>query len=380
MNFKKTFSSIAIAIGIALLGAAPVQALPSTTSWIDAGLNEMVRFTGPLTTSISGKGFTGRTGTIDVQKPAGGTVLAAYLTSTSNSNLLSDGPNDLKINGQLVTYSHIAKTTVNWGFSSYFAEVTNLVKSDIDAASAGIVSIPLDEGTNYNNGSTDGEELVVIFNDPAKTNNFSSVVIVFGSARQAGDTFTMNFPALTDLSTQSATLSLGIGYSMQTPSNRAQHSEVKIATSSATTPVTVTQTAGGSDDGSNQNGALITVGGIGDSLDVPALNSTANDDELYGLNSFLVNGDSSITIQTFNSSLDDNVFQAVLVLEGVVIDGAVPLGVASQSSNSVTPSTEINTLANTGMRKSLFQASIILGFSLIILGGFMVFARKMTKE
>jgi hypothetical protein len=350
---KKLVALVLSVVAFVFLGTQSAVALPTTTSWTNGRLNEMVRYTGPLTTSISGTGFLTQTGNISVEKPAGGTVIAAFLTSASN--VAAATPTDVKINGQTVTYSHRANTTVGWNFANYFADVTALVKPDIDAHAAGTFTLPLDEGTSPGSGALDGEELVVIFNDPAKINTPTTVVVVFGSARQSGDSFTLNFPALTDLSRQSATLSLGISFSSQSAGNRSQQSNIKMSTSSRSTLEWISQTAGGQNDGTGSDGALITVGGIGDSLALPALNTTADDDELYGLGSFLTQGDTSITINTVNASLNDNVFQAVLVLDGVQATGAVSVGDPVQStipapsvSTPTTPASTPVALAKTG--------------------------------
>lgn len=337
---KKKFTFALALLAALSFGVQSAQALPATTSWTDGGLNEMIRFTGPLTTSISGKGFLTQTSTMSVVKPTGGTVIAAYLTTVSNQS--ANAPTDVKLNNQNVTYSHTAKTTTGWNFANFFADVTSLVKPTLDAASAGSVSIAIDEGTELGTSAIDGQELVVIFNDPAKVNNPSSVVIAFGAARQSGDSFTLNFPALTNLGTQTATLSLGIAFSWQSAGNKSQQSNIKVSTSSQSTLQWVSQTAGGQNDGTNSDGALITVGDSGDSTALPELTETAEDDELYGLGSFLAVGDTSITINTENSSLNDNVFQAVLILDGVQVDGAESVGDPVESSENN------EGLANTG--------------------------------
>ena len=101
-----------------------------------------------------------------------------------------------------------------------------------------------------------------------------------------------------------AIMSLGISYGYQ-PSG--QYTQVDINGQRLTT------SAGGQDDGYSSNGGLITAGGIGDSILNPpdpfATRMGYNyDDELYSLNSFLNNGDTSISIATRNPSADDNVF------------------------------------------------------------------------
>ena len=82
----------------------------------------------------------------------------------------------------------------------------------------------------------------------------------------------------------------------------------------------MTTWAGGNDDGADANGALITVGGVGDSTANPPdpllkpVFDRRYDDELYSLLPFVANGDTQITVHTQNPSSDDNVFFAALEL------------------------------------------------------------------
>ena len=75
--------------------------------------------------------------------------------------------------------------------------------------------------------------------------------------------------------------------------------------------------AGNFDDGLAGNGALITVGGVGDSTNNPTdatstTSPTGEDDELYNLKPLMQQGDATLTIDTENPSGDDNLFLAVI--------------------------------------------------------------------
>ncbi len=395
---KRILAIVLASLGFIFVGAGAAHAttptLPATTSWTNAGLQEMLRISGPITVSVDGAGFTTRTGTIQVDKPANSTVIAAYLTSAVTMD--ATAPSGVTLEGQAVTFSHTAHSGY---FYNYFSDVTSIVQPLIDAAGAGTTSLTIDEGAVApTTGSNDGEELVVIFNDPAKP--VSSVILAFGASQSAGDSFSMNFPALTNMNFQHATLSLGIGFSYQV-ANRSQQTDVKVSTSSNSSPQWVSQTAGGQDDGQASNGALLTVGGIGDSTDLPALTTTANDDEFYSLDSFLTLGDSSLTFNTRNASADDNVFQAVLYLEGVAVDGAVTVGSAptvtvppSNPTSTPTPSASASASATptaTAAAKPVLAqtgASPLVSTGITLLGGLLVAAgiavylvsmRKKTK-
>lgn len=378
---KKLIFGAIVALSAALLVPTSAQAnptLPAPQTWTNVPLQEMLRVSGNISLSISGSGFLSQTGTIAVEKPANSTVIAAYLTSATWTR--QNDPS-VTLEGQPVTFTHHAES-VTYPFKNHFADVTSLVKNTIDTHAPGTFTLSLDEGTSpLTSASVDGEELVVIFEDPSK--GASTAIIMFGASPSDVDSsFSVSFPALSDLTAQKATLSLGIGFSNQSNGIAAQSSSVKISTNSQPTLQTVSTTAGGGDDGANTAGGLITVGGIGDSLALPA-NSSAIDDELYGLNSFLAAGDTSLTLTTRSpNSAADNVFQAVFYFEGVAAQGAVATQAGSNVApvNNNTPSSAAPELANTGMNNSLFMASGALGMSLIILGGVMIYARRMQSN
>ncbi len=321
-KFLTALATAAIVFCFPIAAFATPPALPSTTSWTNAGLQEMVRFSGPLSVSIDGAGFS-QTGSIQVDKPANSTVIAAYLTSalTTSSTTMPA----VTLEGSNVTFTHMASQSSGSSFVNHFADVTSIVKPIIDNAAAGISTLSLTESA-VDTGINDGEELVVIFDDPAKP--ASSVILMFGASRTSGDSFAFNFPAITDLNAQIPTLSVGIGFSYQSAGNRSQQSDIKLSTTSVPSLQAISLTAGGQDDGAGANGALITVGGIGDSTALPGLSANDDDDELYGLSSFLSVGDTNLTLNTRNASGNDNLFQAVLYFEGVTVAGATAVGSA----------------------------------------------------
>ena len=386
---KKVLLGLLLALGLAFSNsgvALATPALPSTTSWSDAGLQEMVRFSGPISVSQSGAGFTTQTGQIQVEKPANSTVIAAYLTAAVTNS--STTPSGVTINSQAVSFTHTATATGGTAFTNWFADVTTQVKSTIDAASAGSLLLAIDEGTNPGTSRIDGQELVVVFDDPAKP--ASTVIIMFGASRSAGDSFSFSFPAITDLSAQIPTLSLGIGFSAQSGGNRTQSSTVQLSTSSNSALQYISKTAGDCEDGALANGALITVGGIGNSRDFPGSSTTANDDELYGLESFIALGDTSITLTTRNATGDDNLFQSVLYFEGVVVTGSVVVGSAptvfvgpapsspapSSPTPTITTQTSSAALADTGMNQIQLTSWGIFGIAIVGLGIGILISRK----
>lgn len=113
-------------------------------------------------------------------------------------------------------------------------------------------------------------------------------------------------------------MSLGISYSHQ------EGGEQQFSTVSVNGNL-MTSAAGGEDDGLPENGALLTVGGDGDSIADPAdpmapPTNARSDDELYDLKPFVQDGATEIHVATDNSSNDDNVFLATFISNPPVTD------------------------------------------------------------
>lgn len=274
---------------------------------------------GQVTLSLDAAGtndYAGRT--IRVDKPDGATVRKAFLfaASTGFTEYVPTG-GDVTLDGH--AFSWIPGDTIWNGIDSVnvAADVTTLVKSKIDAAPAGEVDFNVNEPRNTYN--MDGEILAVVFDDPSAPVT-NSVTLMYGAQDTSGDSFDVSFGSPLDTSDPNLALdlSLGISYGFQPD---GQYSEVDVNGNE------MTSSAGGQDDGEGENGALITVGGIGDSNDNPP-DPTATDDtclsaegdpaprcddELYSLLPFVSNGDTGLTIDTYNPSADDNIFFAALV-------------------------------------------------------------------
>lgn len=260
--------------------------------------------------------------TIRVQKPAGATVRRAFVAAAStgfSGRRLNNG--DVTLDG--VGFAWAISTPSSISSWNHWAEVTTLVKPKIDAAAPGIVSFNVGE---VNTTGIDGEILAVIFDDPSQTTS-NTVILLFGAQNIAGDTFNIALGSpINKADPQLAIdLSLGISFGFQTPGNTVQHSIVNV------NGQRLTSLAGGQDDGQGANGALITVGGIGDSNDNPPpfdlSTGPREDDELYNLLPFVANGATSITVFSQNPSNDDNILFAALNLraaaaivgEGIVL-------------------------------------------------------------
>ena len=302
--------------------------------------------TGKVSLSTDGLGvYPGTSGTIQVQKPsASATVRKAFMVAaTTGFTGYKLAAGDIKIDGSNFVWS--IETSSSIGSWNYWGEVTNIVKSKIDAAPVGRVDFTI---TESNTGPIDGELLAVIFDDPSQATD-NTVVLLFGAQDIAGDTFHIGLasPLTADNLAHPLDMSLGISYSYQIGSQ--QYSIVNVNGQRMTT------SSGGEDDGDHTNGALFTVGGLDDSDANPA-NPLAlpngnwrYDDELYNLNPFVNVGDTTINVFTQNPSTDDNIFFAALNLQATtaVVGEGVVLAPATATNIVGTSHTVTATLQDT---------------------------------
>ena len=280
--------------------AMATSKLSTPTRSIDPEITE----TGLISLSIDGLGTMSSAGTIQVEKPAGATVRSAYMAAADVGGRcggpLPDGA--VKINGNNVNWDSHDPVNAN----SAWSDVTAIVKPIVDVAPAGIVGLTITE-TRY----LDGSILAVIFDDLGQTTD-NTIVLLFGAQDIGGDTFAIGLAEPIDTSDPNLVLdmSLGISYGYQ---GTGQYSIVDVNSNRLTT------SAGGQDDGYDDNGGLLTVGGIGDSNNNPANpyakpTGPRSDDELYNLIPFVSDGDTSISAYTRNPSHNDNIFFASLFL------------------------------------------------------------------
>jgi hypothetical protein len=304
---------------------------------VDRDLNTVIiTESGFITLSADGLGTVNSSGLIQVDKPsAGATVRAAYLAAAStgfSGYAIPDGC--IALDGTGVSW--FSSTPSGIFSQNHFANVTAIVAPVLNAASAGITSLVIDECDTWN---IDGSALYVIFDDPATT-VFRTAVIAFGAQSTTGDTFAIGFGQPVDMSLNPV-IEMGLAISFGYARGTCQTSFVDVNGSR------LTSSAGGNDDGEDNNGALITVGGIGDLLANPADpfhedpcvfdDFTLYDDERYNIAGFVNDGDTGMSATTFNPSNDDNIFVAHLLLDfaAVVGEGAV-----------LTPSDAVNCLCD----------------------------------
>jgi len=255
------------------------------------------------------------------------TVRAAFLY---NVTVFGGSPlsTQATLGGSPVTLSLLPgtdPTLVN--LQTYRADVTSIVAALVNGA-PGVTRIPVTALTT--NPESDGLALVVVFAS-AGIDPSQSVAILDGG--QAGPTlqttaFSLAGPLNKNIPNFNAVLSLGIQFSDQDVLGHAC-GQVPSFAQFSTVDVNGTRLsscAGASDDGALTDGTLITVGGVGDSTANPSdpfcragnPNCSTTDDELYGIEGFLKQGDTQVRITTANPSNDDSIFLAILQLTAAI--------------------------------------------------------------
>jgi len=306
----RSHANTAILLGLALAGATFTGPAP-------ASLMTFKTYTGNVGYSSDGFGSIDQSGTISASVPIGSTVVAAYLYSaTFNSPGFAGGT----LNGTALSYEPaVINTDACCALASQRMDVTSIVKPIIDGGPGGIYNFPLTE----TDSTQDGEALVVVYTNPALST--ATFGILDGFARTSGDTTAINFAKPLDPSDAGffAEMFLGDGFSCC-----GQMSTV------AVNGTTITQAAGNNDDsvdGFASNGNLITVGGFDDPYS-SLLPSYDADHERYDLVPYITAGDTSITVNTFNSSADDNIFLAGFYVTGIASINEPPTGVPEPGS------------------------------------------------
>lgn len=159
-----------------------------------AGLQMVVNARGLISASVDASGSLISEGELTVDKPAGATVREAYLAYATTGFTNTPLAEPLVLAGQEVPLTQRVATGIE--SYNYFAEVTEAVAPLVDAAPAGEVAVPVTESQT---GLTDGEVLVVVFDDPAVTAP-RSVTVQYGALSPAGDTYSVHLASPIDLS------------------------------------------------------------------------------------------------------------------------------------------------------------------------------------
>lgn len=313
--------------------------LRATIDSQDGGLQPFYSEIGNLTLSVDGLGTNDQGGAIRVVKPAGATVSRAFLFAASTGYSGYDPTSGtITVDDQTVEWDSTKTVASGIGSVNAAADVTSLLASKLDSAAPGEVEVAVDEGSS---GYLDGEVLAVIWQDPSA--KARTIMLMYGALAPSGDQFAIGLgEPLKPSSTARMSLGISFGYQVE-GSSTGQFSTVSV------NGTRVSSAAGGYDDGEAANGALLTVGGIGDDPANPAdpeagddcgLGS-ACDDELYDLKAIAGVGAQSFTVATSNPSNDDNIFFAAIDVAGVTanVNAGItlsPSGTTSQILHSHT--------------------------------------------
>lgn len=293
--------------GYLFLAVALSMTLFAQSAW--AALTVFQTYTGNYDVSTDGFGSTSNSGTISADVPVGATVVAAYLYSATYGGISTPSPlGTVTLNGTAVTFdtnyvNPIPPSLPNW-FNTGRSDVTSIVAPIINSGPGGIYNFTITESED----TTDGEALVVVYSLSSLPT--ATITVLDGGASLAGDTTTINFADPLNPSDPGFFAEMRIGNSFSCCDQ----------TSTITVNGTqITVNAGNNDDsadGSEANGNLITVGGIGDPFS-PMNPSYGDDHERYNLVPLINVGDTSIVINTVNPSNDDNIFLLVGRFSGV---------------------------------------------------------------
>lgn len=290
-------------LGVAAFPPGPTAALSAQTTPPEAeGLGVIFNERGRVSLSMDALGMSSTTGQVTIDKPAGATVRRAVLFAATTGFLGYDLAAPIGLDGVGVAMDHRVPSTIS--SFNYWTDVTSQLRGKVDSHPAGPVSFTVDEPDSF---FVDGTALAVVFDDPTVTST-RSVALMFGALKTTGDLFTIRLEQPFS-ATSALEMALGISYGHQ---GTGQYSTVTV------NDRPLTSSAGGQDDGEEANGALITVGGVGDSsgnpIDPLALPTGArSDDERYDLRPFIPVGTTTVSVATQNPSNDDNIFLAAFV-------------------------------------------------------------------
>jgi hypothetical protein len=286
--------------------------------------------TGRLSVSADAGGSNTSTYGVGVQKPnAAARVRRAFLlaasTGFSNHRIAN---NEIRLNGVGINWAGSVRSGINsW---NHEADVTAILKPTIDGSPSGRLQVNVTENSSL---LVDGVILVVVFDDASQSSD-STVSLLFGAQNPGGDSFSVNLAQpITPGPSARFNMGLGISFGAQCPGAPGiQYSRIDV------NGVRLTSSAGGQDDGSCVDGALITVGGLDDSTNNPsnpnALSGTNPrvDDELYSLLPFINASTTQVNISTLNPSNDDNIFFAYFQISG---QASVTTGVCTPSATTL---------------------------------------------
>ena len=291
---------------LALSASSYAALIPSATYYGNVGM------------STDGWGGTSNSGVISASVEAGSTVLAAYLYTATQGSTFTPS---VALDGVNVTFGPEVTNPSLTHTGMHKADVTSIVKSTIEAGPGGVYNFSIEELVG--GADVDGSGLVIVYENSSLP--VASVGLLDGFSDILGDSTSINFANPLDPTQPGffADMVLGIGFSCCN-----QASDVSV------NGTLITENAGGFDDGENlANGSLITFGSFDDAYS-PFMPTYDEDTERYDLTNYINVGDTSITIDTINPSVDDNIFFA-----GFYVSGEAGFNAPPPSINAPEPGT-----------------------------------------
>lgn len=288
--------------------------------------------------SADGLGENTPGGVLRAEVPAGSTVVQAYLYGTFTGGTPAESDRTIDLDGTNVVLQPLPDVAPGCcGLAAARADVTAQVAGKVGGG-GGITTFVVGNDPS----PLEGVALLVIYSNP--NSPFVTIGVFDGGAEQAGDSTSFTFAGPLDPSTPgfAAQMSLGIGFGFQGDPGHTCGTGGDQSSTVDVNGARLTSCAGNFDDGVGNNGALITVGGVGDSLDNPdnpnqlpgdGTTPRTTDDELYNLVPFIHAGDQQLKIDTKNASVDDNVFLVVVEVTAA--------GCATTNGTCVPPSASV---------------------------------------
>jgi len=258
--------------------------------------------------SIDGFGATSNTGNLQIDIPVGSTIEKAYLYAFSRWDTTRLFPVTFRgVSLSLAQGILITELTRQNPVNLIVWDVTNIVQNFF---TGGLQNFSILES-----GDNEGAVLVVAYSN-SSTQGFTSIILdgQLKLGPQQSDFIQFNFAS--PYTGGDFLVSLASSFSFQ-PSGQFTRIDV---TTNSTNNRRLTASAGGQDDGQGADGALITVGGIGDNpanVDPTTKPLDTNlDDEYYNLalgnsanpDPFILPGDTFLRLTAENPSNNDNVF------------------------------------------------------------------------
>jgi len=308
-----------------------------------ATLTTTYSVSGNVGISVNGGGSSAATlpNGLTAEIPAGSTVIQAFLyTSTFDIGPVAGGSTIASgtFGGTAVNFSAlIPNASACCGLQAGVTDVTSIVQAKVGSVAAGgVYNFAM---TESNTGLQDGEVLDVIYSNP--TLPTASIGILSGAAVTSGDTSSINFASNPSGSTVYMSIGDGFSYDPGETGVGGQESTITVDGS------LLTSAAGNCDLNQDTgpylsptacaNGNLITAGVLGLNGD-GSVNSAysnpfttigdtnvATDHELYNI-STLINpaAGNTISLTTFNTSNDDNIFTEAFYVNGLAGFNAPP--------------------------------------------------------